>query len=152
MCAPVAAMTALAVASSAASVYSQTQSANAQVDAANKQAQQAANQQAYATEAEMGERVKQARAEQAKMTVAAGEAGVGGLSFEAAITDSLLQQNLDLGAIQKQGQFNNAAIKTNLESATAGTRINKVAAGLQVATAGANGYITGKNIEDKVGR
>lgn len=148
MCSPMIAMAALAVASTAAEKKAQVDAGNAQVHAAEDQAQQQANQSYAQSTQQLGERAQQAQAQRARMSVAAGEAGVSGNSFHEAIADSLMRQSMDAAAIQKQAEFNSAAIDTNLRSATAGTKVNPAAAGLQIASAGVGGYYQGREIEE----
>jgi len=134
-------MTALAIAGAGASTYSQIQAANTQAAALNAQRKAQAEELHAREQQQMGERVKQARKERARMLVAAGEAGVRGPSFEAQLMNSFSQQNQDLATIRKQGFFNNRASEASIGSAFASIRKpNVLSAGLQIADAGYTAY------------
>ena len=149
MCDPVS-MSVLAIASAGAGAYSQHKAANAQVDAANEQAEAQAEEMTAQRDQQIGQRVEAARAERARMRVAAGEAGVSGASFEAQLRHSLGSVNQDVAVAKKQSSFNTRAINANLKSNTASTKgVNALSSGLQIASAGASGYSAGLDIKAK---
>lgn len=138
----------LSIASTVASLGAQTIAANAQEDAITAQRRAQAEELQSRAETNLGERVKQARKERARLRVAAGEAGVGGASFEAAMRDSFAQQNQDAALIQKNLAFADRASASRARSAMASiNKPNALTAGLQIAGAGYSGYYQGKQIE-----
>ncbi len=97
---------------------------------------------------EMGERVKQGRAERARLKVAAGEAGIAGNSFAANMMDVAFQQADDVSAIGKDADYAQRASEARYQSLLAG--INSPGAlenTLQIAKAGASGYASGLQIQ-----
>lgn len=94
-----------------------------------------------------GERVKQARAEQARLRVAGGEAGVTGNSFEALLMDSVLQADMDIGTIGKDAANQDAASEARFLSANASVKNPSLLEnGLQIAAAGAQGFSMGQSL------
>lgn len=106
MCLPAAAMAALAVASTAASVIGETQAAQAQNKAIRQQLQLGEQQVATQVQAEENNRARQARVEQGRMMVAAGEAGLqlSSGSVENMLLDSQMQQLQANDAIKTNGE------------------------------------------------
>lgn len=145
MCEPATLLTLLAVGSATTSAISGIQSANAQVDAANMAASAQVEEYATDRDQKIGERIKEARAAQARMRVSAGESGVSGNSFEAMLRDSMGATNHDLAVANKQSGFTSRRLNADLASVSASHRgIGGLNAGLQIATAGANAYRAAK--------
>lgn len=148
MCEPTTIMTALALTSAAAGTYGQYRSASAQEDALNEQARIRAEENADAAETQLGERVREARKERARIRVAAGESGVAGLSVAAQLSNSFLQQSQDVATIRRQAHMNqraaNAATRSEMSKIVKPTALS---AGLQIAAAGYRGYSTGLQIK-----
>ncbi|HUF73738.1 MAG TPA: hypothetical protein VMR74_12655 [Gammaproteobacteria bacterium] len=148
MCEPVSLSTALMVASSTAAVYGQYQQAGAQTDALALQRQHQQEEIQAQADERAGERVKQARAERARLRVAAGEAGVSGISFEDQLYDTYLQEDLDLGILAKDSRFADRASDARYRSGLAGVnRPSVLGAGLQIAGAGYAGHSQGLQIK-----
>ena len=96
----------------------------------------------------MGERVKQGRAERARLRVAAGEAGVAGNSFDAAMMDAAFQQADDISAIGVDANYAQRASDARYRAGLASVRNpGMLETGLQIASAGASGYAAGLQIK-----
>lgn len=148
MCEPVTlTMMALSVASAGAGIAG-TRSAAKKQFASNARQREAQNDQITdQASVKAGERVKQARAEQARLRVAGGEAGVSGNSFEALLMDSVLQADMDLGIIGKDAANADAASEARFLGANASVRNPSLLEnGLQIAGAAASGYSLGKSL------
>jgi len=140
---------ATSVASAGAGIYAQNQAGKAQADALQTQAQAQADEQTAVAELEMGTRVKQARAERARMRVAAGESGISGASFEAQLSNSMFQQNQDNAITALDTRFANRANEARLGSGLAQIQLPTIAsAGLQLAGAGFSGYTRGVSVNN----
>ncbi len=147
MCEPVTLAT-LAVASTAMSEVGKRQAAAAQFGA--NAAQRKAQNEEIAAKAgqKAGERVKQAQAEQARLLVAAGEAGVGGQSTALAIADPGVQADFDVADIGANAAFEDRASEARFLSANASVdNPTALSTGLALVTAGVSGYATGKSLE-----
>jgi len=148
MCDPVT-MTIVAVATSAAGIVGQVQSAKRQQAAIDAQYAQAQKEFAAKASAETNDRLREARREQSRIRVAAGEAGLQlGGSIDLLLKDSMLQSSLAAGRIQdNQGrEIDNARAEADSMS----SRIDKptvLSAGLQIANAGLSGYQRGQSIK-----
>ena len=148
MCEPTL-MTGLAIGSSAVSQVGQVVQANRTASALDTQRRAQAQEISAQAEGQLGERVKQARRERARLRVAAGEAGVGGGSVSAQLRDSFAQQNQDAATIARNARFADRASEARTESAFAQIdRPNLLTAGLQIATAGYSGYSQGLQLEN----
>lgn len=145
MCDPVTAMAVLSVATAATTAYGQYQSANAQNRAAERTAQQQQDEYVAQRDQEVGQRVAQSRRDRATLQVAGGEAGIGGNSFEALLRDSFGKESQDIAVVRKQGGFTHRAITNQMKASTA--TFSPLAAGLQIASAGASGYAAGKQMQ-----
>lgn len=147
MCEPVTVAT-LMVASQAAQEVGKRQIAARQfgANAAQRSAQNEEIANAASTKA--GERVKQSRAEQARLLVAAGEAGVGGNSVSAVIGDAGAQADFDVANIGQDAYFQDRASEARFLSANASVdNPTAFSTGLNLVTAGIGGYATGKSLE-----
>ena len=115
-----------AVGAGASIMESRQQTKDAE-DTAQNQAEE------FATERDqkLGERIKEARRERARIRVGAGESGVAGASFEAQLKNSFGQENQDIAVIKKQGGFTQRSINTNAKSNSG--RFGGLQAGLQIA-------------------
>lgn len=133
-------MAGVAVAGSAASAVGQYQQASATNKAAGKAAQIQADEFASSRDETINERVRNARMERARLRVAGGESGVAGNSFDMALQDSFGRENQDIAVIRKQGGFTERALNAELTSVGARNKFSPVAAGLQIAGAGASAY------------
>lgn len=137
MCGPLA----VPAITAAVGVAGQYMSGSAQEAAATKQARvQSQEASAQSTQA-LGERMRAARAERARMTVAAGEAGVGGGSFRDALATQSLATGRDVATHKLQarntGRSINASLASNIAAAGKPTLLS---AGLQIGGAAATGY------------
>lgn len=147
MCEPVT-MATLAVTSAAIGEIGKRQAAEAQFGA-NAAQRSAQNEEiAASSSAKAGERVKQARAEQSRLLVAAGEAGVAGNSVSAVIGDAGAQADFDVATIGKNAEFQDRASEARFLSANASVdNPTFLSSALNIATAGVGGYATGKSLE-----
>jgi len=101
--------------------------------------------------ARAGERVKQSRAERARLRVAGGEAGIAGNSFEALLLDSVFQEDQDIATIGLDARFQDRASETRFLSAN--SRVNNPGVlenGLQIAGAGVQGFAQGKAFQSRI--
>lgn len=147
MCEPVT-MATLAVASAGMQEYGKRQAAAAQFGA--NAAQRSAQNEEIAAKAgaKAGERVKQSYAEQSRLLVAAGEAGVGGQSVAAVIGDAAAQADFDVATIGKNAEFEDRASQARFLSANASVdNPTFLSSALNIASAGVSGYATGKSLE-----
>lgn len=142
-------MTALAVAGTAASVVSQVQSAKRQEAAIRDQLATTQNEINDKASAEVNDRLREARREQARIKVAAGEAGLKlGGSIDLLLQDSLMQAGLS-----NERTIGNQERELTAARAEANSMLSRVekptilGAGLQLATAGMNGWSSGKSMQ-----
>lgn len=148
MCNPVAMMV-MAITSTAAQVVGQVQSAKAQQAAIDAQLQQNLTEFSAKASAETNDRLREARREQSKIKVAAGEAGLQlGGSIDLLLKDSNLQSSMAAGRIQDNmgREVNNAAAEANSMS----SRIESptlLSAGLQIGNSAVGGYQQGQSIQ-----
>lgn len=149
MCEPVSVMTGLAVGSSILGLAGQSEQARttrrfASASATNRQEEIDAR-----ASAQAGERVKQARAERARLRVAAGEAGIAGVSFEDALFNTYLQEDLDVGQIGQQQFYDTRANDLQLQGIIAGNQgPSALESGLTIAGAAFSGREAGLQIKD----
>ncbi len=98
--------------------------------------------------AQAGERVKQARAEEATLRVAAGEAGVAGQSFEAQLMDVDFQADSDLARINlNAANEQKGANASNASQFASIPQSGNLATGLQIIGAGVSAYSSAKAAE-----
>lgn len=142
-------MTIAAVATTAVSVVSEIQAAKAQNKAIAAQFEQQQKEIGQKQVAELNDRARQARKEQARIRVAAGEAGLQlGGSIDGLLMDSLTQNSLANERINL-----NTETQRNASVAEANSMYSRVqqptilGAGLRIATAGAQGYAAGKGMQ-----
>ena len=148
MCYPVA-MAIAASATKGLQIWGQRQATKAQFGALANQRDAQNEEIAGKAGRTMGERVKQGRAERARLRVAAGEAGVTGQSFEAQMMDASFQQDDDLAAIGKDTNYQQRASDARFKSAMASvSNPGFLENSLQIATASAGGYATGLQIKN----
>lgn len=146
MCEPVTLAT-LAVAATGAQIYGGREAAKGQFSANARQRAAQNEEIRAASNAKAGERVKQMRAEQARLRVAAGEAGVSGNSFFAQLQDAAFQSDMDIATIGKDAYFQDRASETRFLSANA--QVNNPGLLTNVAkltAAGVSGYAAGANL------
>jgi len=130
----------LSAASAAAGALAAAQSGQAQADAIAEQADTKADQLSDQAGVQIGERVKQGRAERARLRVAAGEAGVAGGSFEATLLQSSFDQSEDTATIKKDTELKQDANVASRNAALSQTRQpGALVTGLQIVGAGASG-------------
>ncbi len=129
----------LAVATTAVSVVGQIQSANAQAKAINNQLAAKQHQIDLAASQEINDRLRQARREQGRILVAAGESG---LSLESGSVNALLEDAQMQATLSNQTSLANRESRKEAATAEAEAAMpNKptlLGAGLQIALAGAN--------------
>lgn len=148
MCEPTTIMMTLAIASTAVSVYAQHQTAKAQADAIKVQQEHERQEATEVAEEELGQRIRAAREARERARTAAGESGALGASFAASINQALQDQDMDAALTQKQVAFAQRGIDDRANTALAGIRSpSALEAGLQIASAGAQGYTAGLQIE-----
>ncbi len=148
MCEPVSIMTALAVASTAASIVTETKAAKVQEKAIRSQLEQTNLEINQKASAEVNDRQRATRREQARIKVAAGEAGLQlGGSIDLLLQDSLMQGGLSNARTMqnRENELLNANAEANsMLSKTESPTI--LGAGLRLATAGAQGYAQGSSM------
>lgn len=147
MCEPMT-MAALSIASTAAQTIGQRSAAKAQFGA-NAAQRQAQNEEIAAKAGQKaGERVKQSYAEQSRLLVAAGEAGVAGNSVSAVIGDAGAQADFDIADIGKNAEFEDRASQARFLSANASVQNPTfLSTALNLASSGVSGYAMGKSLE-----
>ena len=151
MCEPTTIMLGISLAASAAGAYGTREQAKGQLKANAEQRAQQNEEIRAAANAKAGERVKQMRAEQARIRVAAGEAGVGGNSFMAQLQDASFQADMDIATFGKDAFFQDRASATRFLSANASVRNpSALETGLNLAAAGAQGYAAGAALESNL--
>lgn len=149
MCGPAApaVMMWISIASSAVSVYAQDQSAKAQTQQIKTQQEHEREEISEAAEEELGQRIRASRERRARTRVAAGESGALGNSFAASINQSLTDENMDAALISKKAAFAQRGVDDRANVALSQIRDpSALEAGLQIASAGAQGYQTGLGI------
>jgi len=143
------AMAVLGGASAVGSVLSQRAAASAQERAINLQLQQQDQQIGDQQAAEINDQLRAARREQARIKVAAGEAGLQlGGSVEALLQDSLMQAGLSIGRIDTNADNMRASARAQADSLM--SRFQKptiLGSGLEIASGIAKGYATGKSLQ-----
>lgn len=149
MCDPVTTMIALTVASTAASIVSEVQSAKRQEGAIRDQLAVTQNEVNDKASAEVNDRLREARREQAKIKVAAGEAGLKlGGSIDLLLKDSMMQAGLSNE--RTLGNRDRELTAANAEANSMLSRVEKptvLGAGLRLATAGMQGYASGTSLK-----
>ncbi len=142
-------MTTMAVVGAATSVISNIQAAKVQNKAIGDQLAQQQEEIHTAETAELNERQRIARKEQARIKVAAGQSGLNiGGSIEAMLNDSLMQNSLAqerIGLNADSQQRSAAAEANSMYSRVQSPTL--LGAGLQIGTAGVGGYYGGKSIQ-----
>ena len=142
MCDPVTALTAavgiISTASTVAGVISQSKAADAQAQAINTQLERVQEENRLATSAEMFDRMRAARREQARIRIAAGEAGLGlnSGSIGQLLMDSAMQADLSNQRSLANRESRDAAALD--EATSAMSHVQKptaVGAGLQIGSA-----------------
>lgn len=148
MCEPTTIMAALAVVSTAAQVVTEIKSANHQNKAIAEQLTRSEQEITDKQTAELNDRAREARREQAKIKVAAGEAGLSLTgSVESLLTDTIMQQGLSAERTNMNAQSETEAARAEANSMW--SRVQKptlFGAGLRIASSGLNGYAAGKSM------
>lgn len=149
MCEPVTIMTTLAVASTAAGIVSQVQSAKRQEAAIREQLAFTEEEINAKASGEVNDRLREARREQARIKVAAGEAGLKlGGSIDLLLQDSLMQAGL--ANERTLGNRERELRAARQEANSMLSRVEKptlLGAGLQLASAGMQGYAAGTSMQ-----
>lgn len=149
MCGPIT-MTVLAVASAASSAYAQHQTAKAQADAIGVQQENERQETLERNEEDLGQRVRVAREARGRARVAAGESGALGASFAASMNQSLQDQDNQAALVQKNVAFTHRATDDRANTALASIRSpSALEAGLNIASAGVQGYNSGLSLKAK---
>jgi len=139
----------LSIASTAVSMYAQRETAKAQSANIRNQQEHEREEVAEAAEEELGQRIRASRERRARARVAAGESGALGNSFAASINQSLSDENMDAALVSKKAAFAQRGIDDRANTALSQIRSpSALEAGLQIASAGAQGYSTGLGIEN----
>lgn len=146
MCFPLLIPIAIAVVSAMAEKKSEADSAKRQQAALGVQrTQQAGEIQAQAS-TQAGERVKAARAERSRLAVAAGEAGVGGVSVGDQMFNTVINQSQDVATIGSEAAHADAASAARYQSGLAGAQgPTALETGLSIASAGYTAYSGAKD-------
>ena len=149
MCEPVTIMTTLAVASTAASIVGQVQSAKRQEAAIRDQLAVSVDEVNDKATAEVNDRQRAARREQARIKVAAGQAGLQlGGSIEMLLKDSLMQGGLAEERLNDNREAELRNVRTEANSMLSRVeRPTMLGAGLQLGTAAMNGYSAGTSLK-----
>jgi hypothetical protein len=142
-------MMVLSVVTTAVQVVGEIKAAKAQNKAIQNQFEQQQEQISVAETTEINDRQRAARREQARIKVAAGEAGLNiGGSIESLLMDSLMQNTLHTERTKL-----NADTQREASAAEANAMFSRVqkptvlGAGLRIATAGVQGYYAGKSLQ-----
>ena len=145
MCNPLA-LAAVAVVSTATSVISQVQTANAQAKAINNQLAVKSKEIDQSATAEINDRMREARREQGRIVVAAGESG---LNLESGAIETLLRDSATQATLSNERSLANREsrrVATDAEAQRAmPSKPTLLGAGLQIALAGANSYAGSTN-------
>lgn len=139
MCDPISISIGLAVATTAVSVVGQIQSANKATARLQAQADTKKHEVDQATSAEINDRLREARREQGRIMVAAGESGINTASpvVQGLLTDASMQATLANQRSLANRESRRKAITADA-NALVPTRPAALGAGLQIAAAGAS--------------
>jgi hypothetical protein len=122
-------------------VYSTNQAAKATFKAQNEQATSALEERTDAAEEELGQRMKEFRKARARARVAGGESGAQGQSFAVSLNQSVQDQNIEAGIVNKNLVLGQRKILTDLNVANASVRtVSGLEAGLQIGGAGLSAF------------
>jgi hypothetical protein len=142
MCDPITIAIGVAVATAAVSTVGQIQSANAANKAIQKQHDVAAKQIDQASTAEISERLRQARREQGRIMVAAGESG---LNTESGAVEALLGDAAMQATLANERSLANHESRREANTANANAQMvskpTTLGAGLQIGLAGLNAAV-----------
>lgn len=126
-------MLALSTAATAVRTYGTYQRGQARAKSVAQQRRYQAEEINASAEQEIGKRVRQARAERARMRVAAGEAGVSGRSVTEMLQNNKLKEELDSSTIRKQAGFEQRGSQSRASMASSRIKSPNLAlAGLQI--------------------
>lgn len=130
-----------AVAATATSVIGQVQTANAQAKAINKQLAVKSEEIDDSATAEVNDRLREARREQGRIMVAAGESG---LSLESGAVETLLRDSATQAALSNSRSLANRESRRDAADAEAQrampSKPTTLGAGLQIGLSAANAY------------
>lgn len=145
MCEPVS-LTLAAMAVTGIQIYSTNQAAKQTFKAQNEQAVAALDEKQSAAEESMGQRMKEFRKTRARARVAGGESGAQGQSFAVSLNQSVQDQNIDAGIVNKNLVLGQRKILTDLESANSRVRtVSSLEAGLRIGSAGLGAFSAATN-------
>lgn len=149
MCEPVSALVALSVASTAASIVSEARAYKSQEAAIHQQLAQSEREINTKASAEVNERLREARREQGRVRVAAGEAGLRlSGSVGLLLQDSLMQAGLQNERILGNRGRELTAVRSEANSMLSrNQRPTLLGAGLRLASAGMQGYASGRSLK-----
>ncbi len=142
-------MAAVAITSTAASIYTSNKAASAANKAIAAQLANTETEINKAETAEINDRMRAARKEQARIKVAAGEAGLQlGGSIELLLKDSLMQSQLSQERTRMNAQSQREAARAEANSMySRNPKQTALGAGLQLASAGVNGWASGQSMQ-----
>lgn len=142
-------MAAVAITTTAASIYSQNKAADAANAAIAQQLADTETEVKKAETAEINDRLRAQRKEQARIKVAAGEAGLQlGGSIELLLKDSLMQSQLAQERTRMNAQSQREAARNEANSMySRNPKTTALGAGLQLASAGINGWASGSSMQ-----
>lgn len=149
MCDPLSA-TILAVASSAATIYSANKAASAQEAAIREQLALLEEESVKTETADVNEHLRAMRKEQARIRVAAGEAGLqlGSGSIETLLKDSMMQTSLAASNTRLNAERDRRAARAEANSSLSSIQKDTLlGAGLKIASAGVSGYSQGRALQ-----
>lgn len=138
-------MAVMAITSAGVSAYATNQSAKAQKQAIRSQQESEEAEALERNEEELGQRVRANREARERARVAAGESGAMGASFAASMNQSIADQDMEAALVQKNVAFSQRATEDRANTAISQVReVSALEAGLNMASAGAQAYKSGK--------
>lgn len=149
MCDPLSA-TILAVASTAATIYSANRAADAQEAAIRDQLSMLEAESVTTETADVNEHLRAMRKEQARIRVAAGEAGLqlGSGSIETLLKDSMMQTSLAASNTRLNAERDRRAARAEANRGLSGIQKDTfLGAGLKLASAGVSGWSQGSSLQ-----
>ena len=149
MCEPVSiTMAIVSAAGVLANVVATNSSAEDQFAAAHEQAENQMEENRAGAEENLGARLKEMRRVRARARVAGGESGAQGQSFAVGLNQMVQDQNMATAIVAKNVALGARSTNSQLKLANSNVRtVSGLSAGLQIATAGASGYMTGSAIK-----
>ncbi|MFK0297687.1 hypothetical protein ACIQTU_00560 [Brevundimonas sp. NPDC090276] len=141
-------MAAVALTTTAANIYAGNKAASAASRTIDSQLAQSEAEIAKAEVSEVNDRLRLQRKEQARIKVAAGEAGLQfGGSIEALLKDSLMQTQLSQERTRMNAQSQRESVRAEANAMySRNPKTNALGAGLQLAASGLDGWSRGRSM------